>query len=330
MNPPNKWPFDTWVDLDRFPEEDDFLRLAKAFLLGVQHSFLEDSALLRLATEGLVLGFTYSNTLNFESRRMAKSSVAIGIDASAAFQLMDAFKCLLASTGVPPALGVSSPIVGPYALHRYEVDERSFRALTDGEQEAPELTDPVATDCWDFLVQSALRFTYFHELGHILGGHVIGSIAAGSNERRARELYADHKGAIAAISRLAELSLDGIIGTERFYLWGVAIGIMFGLIETFTRDDKDRGDWKPPIDGGDPYPRGGLRGFWVSQALAVIDIDWRDELGRRVNERISAGFEAARAAWEAAGWGHIAPPSVVEIKEIRALLGTRPEEESSA
>jgi hypothetical protein len=231
---------------------------------------------------------------------------------------MDVFRRLLTGTDALTKIGLAGGIPGSYALIRHG---EGLPALIAGERTAPDFDSEESQDCWVFLVRSSLRFMYFHEIGHLRSGHVAGRVAADSRIRRARELEADHAGALAAIQLLVEE--DGTqrpVDVHRLYLWGFAIGILFGLIEKLSEDDTQHGRRLNPIDGVNPYPRGGLRGFWATQALAVRDPHGQDEELRIVSDRIIEGFEGAREAWEQIGWGKLERHKDEEIIEIGDLM----------
>ena len=141
-------------------------------------------------------------------------------------------------------------------------------------------------------------------------------------ERRARELIADDHAALFSFLVLEDRPLSGLIGRERHYLWGFAVGIWAVLMETFSEQDISRGRaFISRFGGASAYPRGRLRALWACDALTryATDDDPRKAL-QIARQQAPDGRDAAYEAWEAAGWPQLRSVTEEEIREVVRLL----------
>ncbi|SPF05404.1 hypothetical protein [Streptomyces sp. MA5143a] len=327
---PSEWPESKdLIDIDQIEESPttrlvtrDFLHLTQDALRRQAADLQRDLGHLGIDTDSVSIWHTMSSgggRMRFSSRAN-DSGTFVFISFVAPFQLMDVYNRLLSGGNSLTALGIERPVV-PYALAAHSTCEPYTRVLVHGNRYIAKQDDAAdLLDYWQALIRFSMRAMYFHEIGHVINSHFDTSILRSARMRRRMEIEADYAGSLTALDLLKDEGEKNRTSAERYFLWGFSLGTMFSLLEKLAQIDTATGIKVTNFDGIAPYPRGGFRGFLSSQVLHIAGLDWHDDFGRSVKERVDLGFTSSLEAWQRIGWGAMEACTEVELREIMRMF----------
>lgn len=222
---------------------DDWLQFFRGIIKGGQEGK-------EFITGDVYIDYVDNTSINAIATQVGRDEF-IGLFLGATMFVYDAFVVLATYPSVFEGIGETNGTYEQDRIKKYLLRPDPRRFLDIGES-----IDRTRWTLAQSATMTAQFFLFGHEVGHLLYGHLRYLISKTGNtdfveypaaplvsdalyERRILEFDADRHGAIVSLNwwgRLSENSGQDIrFGLNTFYLWGFSLGVLFRLMDLYTR-----------------------------------------------------------------------------------------------